>query len=274
MASNKPTYSPTELKEHQRVMRDLRQQGQAAVTWGLPNPATEAAVLGMGLVMREKLSDAASTARATDAAAIAATMLDKTIQKMPQAPSYQCAKGCSYCCHGAVSVSAPELFRIVRMIERAPSSDKAGVIARAKARSASTFEAVLTLRDPCPLLVEGSCSVYEDRPMGCRQFVSTNADACRTAFEQRRGELPFVPGAANAGLILRSLLMGAAASLGLKADTYELSSALVVALEQPDAEARWLAGEDVLAPALKTPQPPNMQGSVQRWSQMLAGLYV
>ena len=42
MASQKP-YTPAEMKEHQRVMRDLRQQGQAAVTWGLPSPATEAA---------------------------------------------------------------------------------------------------------------------------------------------------------------------------------------------------------------------------------------
>ncbi len=274
MASNKPTYSPTELKEHQRVMRELRQQGQAAVTWGLPNPATEAAVLGMGLVMREKLADAGSTTRATDTAALAATMLDKTIQKMPQAPAYQCAKGCNFCCHGAVSVSAPELFRAVRLIDSASGIDKAGVIGRAKARSAATFEAALALRDPCPLLVEGNCSVYEDRPMGCRQFVSTNAEGCRTAFEKRTGELPYVPGAANAGLILRSLLMGAVASLGLKADTYELSSALVVALEQPDAEARWLAGEDVLAGALVTPQPPNMHDSVQRWSQMLSSLYV
>jgi hypothetical protein len=274
MADNKPTYSPTELKEHQRVMRDLRQQGQAAVTWGLPNPATEAAVLGMGLVMRERLADAGSQSRAAEAAALAATMLDKTIQKMPQAPNYQCAMGCNYCCHGAVSVSPPELFRIVRLIDSGPGIDKAGVIARARARSASTFEAVLTLRDPCPLLVDGNCSVYEDRPMGCRQFVSTSAEGCRTAFEKRSGELPFVPGAANAGLILRSLLMGAATSLGLKTDTYELSSALIIALAQPDAEARWLAGEDVLAGALKTPQPPNMQGSVQRWSQMLASLYV
>jgi Fe-S-cluster containining protein len=274
MADKTPIYSPTELKEHQRVMRDLRQQGQAAVTWGLPNPATEAAVLGMGLVIRDRLADAAAPDRATQAAALAATMLDKTIQKMPQAPKYQCAKGCNYCCHGAVSVSAPELFRIVRLIDAGTSIDKAGVIERAKARSADSFDAVLTLRDPCPLLIEGNCSVYEDRPMGCRQFVSTNAEGCRTAFEQKNGELPFVPGAANAGLIVRSLLMGAAASLGLKADTYELSSALLIALEQPDAEARWLAGEDVLAGALKTPQPPNMQGSVQRWSQMLASLYV
>lgn len=269
-----PTYSPAQLKEHQRVLRDLRQQGQAAVTWGLPNPATEAAVLGMGLVIRDRLADAAATGRATQAAALAAAMLDKTIQRMPQAPSYQCAKGCNFCCHSAVAVSAPELFRVMRLLEEGGSLDRAAVLARAKARTATTFEAVLSLRSACPLLIEGVCGVYEDRPMGCRQFVSTSVDGCRATFQRGTDELPFVPAAANAGLIVRSLLMGAAASLGLKADTYELSSALVAAAGQPDAEARWLAGEDVLAGAMKTPQPPNMQGSVQRWSQMLAGLFV
>ena len=52
------------------------------------------------------------------------------------------------------------------------------------------------------------------------------------------------------------------------------SGALTLALPQPDAERRWLAGEDVLAAALKAPMPPNMQSSVERWSQMLAGLFV
>ena len=129
------------------------------------------------------------------------------------------------------------------------------------------------LRDACPLLVDSDCSAYAERPMGCRQFVSTNLDGCRSAFERGSADLPFVPAAANAGLIFRSLLLGAAASLNLKADTYELSSALAIALSEPDAERRWLAGADPLSAAMRTPQPPNMQSSVQRWSQMLAGLF-
>ncbi len=270
-----PSTPPTrDDKEHVRIMRELRQQGQAAVTWGLPNPATEAAVLGMGLVIRDRLADQARTGRAAEAAALVAAMLDKTVQKMPQAASFQCAKGCNFCCHSAVSVSAPEVFRVIRLVTDGGAIAKDAVLARAKERSGATFQAVLARRDPCPLLIEGDCSVYAERPMGCRQFVSTNLEGCRTAFERGTGELPYVPAAANAGLIMRSLLMGAAASLGMKVDTYELSSALVVALSEPDAEARWLAGEDVLASALRMPQPPNMQTSVQRWSQMLAGLFV
>lgn len=263
-------------REHQRVIRDLRQQGQAAVTWGLPNPATEATVLGMGLVIRERMSSGTGSDRASAAAELASVMLDKTMHKMPQASAVQCAKGCSFCCHTAVSVSAPEVFRIVRLIEANDAGSPLGreaVVQRAKARAASTIDAVMMLRDACPLLVEGNCGVYENRPMGCRQFVSTSMEGCRSAAKSGNGNLPFVPAAANAGVIVRSLLLGAAASLGLPVDTYELSSALVVALETPDAEARWLAGEDVLAKALKVPPAPKMRESSARWATMLRDLY-
>ncbi len=274
--SSKPPSTPAE-KEHLRVMRELRQQGQAALTWGLPNPASEAAVLGMGLLMRDRLAAGTDDDRATGAAALAAAMLDRTVQKMPQASSYQCAKGCNFCCYSAVSVTAPELFRVVRLIgvEGAPAGlDRAGTLARATARTKAEKEGVLMGRPPCPLLIEGDCSVYADRPLGCRQFVSTNLEGCRTAHASGRSDLPFVPAAANAGLIIRSLLLGAVVSIGQKAETYELSSGLAVVLAEPDAERRWLAGEDVLAAVPKMEQPPNMRESVARWSGMLNGLFV
>lgn len=276
MAQNPP---PTrEDKEHQRIMRELRQQGQAAVTWGLPSPATEAVILGMGLVMRDRLADAGAENRAGAAAELAQSMLDRTLQKMPQSASVQCSRGCFYCCHSVVTVSAPEVFRIVRLLSseapRPAALDKAAVIERAKARTRPTMEAVLSLRHPCPLLIDNECSVHEVRPMGCRQFLSTDVAGCRSSFDKGVGQMPFIPAAANAGLIVRSLLMGAGASLGLKPELYELSSALATALAEPDAERRWLAGEDVFAAALKMPLPPNMEDGVKRWSEMLSGLFV
>lgn len=263
-------------KDHQRVMRDLRQQGQAAVTWGLPNPATEAAVLGMGLVIRDRMSTGTGNDRAAAAAELAAVMLDKTLSKMPQAASVQCTKGCNFCCHSTVTASAPEVFRVARLVQAQEATSPAGtsaVGARAKARSAATLEALLSLRDPCPLLIDGNCSVYDGRPMGCRQFLSTDVEGCRTAFQRGSNDLPFIPAAANAGLIVRSLLMGAASSLQLKVDNYELSSALTIALATPDAEARWLAGEDVLGSAQKVTLAPNMKSSGERWGSMLTALF-
>ena len=45
------------------------------------------------------------------------------------------------------------------------------------------FEDPLNESVPCPLLVEGRCSVYEVRPLICRGYNSTNVDACRKAHD-------------------------------------------------------------------------------------------
>jgi hypothetical protein len=42
-------------------------------------------------------------------------------------------------------------------------------------------------------------------------------------------------------------MWAALAASGLPADSYELNHAMLVALETPDAEKRWLNGEDVFA---------------------------
>ena len=114
--------------------------------------------------------------------------------------------------------------------------------------------------------------MHADRPLGCRQYFSASVEACRQQLEGKRGDAPFIAAAANVGLIARSVLLAAARSLGLRTDTYELASAMAVALATPDAERRWLAGENPLSTAMKMPQPPNMQASVDRWSGMLVGL--
>ena len=91
----------TSEKKQSRELRDLKAQGQSAMLWGLPNPASEAAVLGAGLLMHEKLIDATDAARATAAADIAAKLLDKTTSRMPQAADFACSA-----CSSSTSPSA------------------------------------------------------------------------------------------------------------------------------------------------------------------------
>lgn len=276
MAGTPASRPPTD-KEQIRALRDLKSQGQAALTWGLPNPVSEAAVVGFGLLLLEKLHDTSDETRASSAAALTAMLLDRTISKMPQVSAVECSKGCSFCCHTSVPATAPEVFRLSEIIladegQHHPGFDSASTLARARSRSAGTLQDVLRRRDPCPVLMDGTCGLYEWRPIACRQFVSTSAKGCEDALEGRRAEFPFVPGGANAGVMVRSMLMAATRSVGLGIDTYELSSALAVALETPDAEKRWLAGEDVLAAAHKLPRPPQMQSSVDRWTDVLSKL--
>jgi Fe-S-cluster containining protein len=274
MAGRTTTHAAEE-REHRRIMRDLRQQGQAALTWGLPNPATESAIVGMGVVLRDKLQDTADPARATAAARLAATLLDRTTAKMAQSSSFACARGCSYCCYSAVPVSAPEVLALASHITAAGSAaglDAATTISRTTERAALQKSGTATGSLPCPLLVDDTCSVHEARPMSCRQTFSTSAAACREAKEGWRNDFPFVPAGINVGVMLRSLLISASRSAGLDSATYELSSALAIALTTPDAERRWLGGEDVFAGAVKLQRPPQMQDSIDRWSGVLAEL--
>ncbi|MGE0626259.1 MAG: YkgJ family cysteine cluster protein [Hyphomicrobiaceae bacterium] len=259
--------------EQRRILRELKQQGQATLTWGLPNPATEAAVIGVGLLMRDQLAERQDGSGASKATKVAAELVDQTVGRMPQAAGFACRAGCSFCCHSAVAVSAPEAFGIARMLtEQDPptamlSRDQA--VARSHALRPASLQATLERQGPCAYLVDDRCSVHSARPISCRQYVSLSVEACEAAFNQQGQGFPYVNGAANVGNVSRSMLLGAARSLELDANIYELASAVAVALETPDAERRWLAGEDVLAGALRLPQPPQMQTSVERWSPML-----
>jgi hypothetical protein len=54
--------------------------------------------------------------------------------------------------------------------------------------------------------------------------------------------------------LLVQIVLGAS---GHATDTYELSGALLAALRAPEAESRWLGGEDVFASVLKDAVDPR-----------------
>ena len=99
-----------------------------------------------------------------------------------------CSRGCSYCCHMRVVVTAPEVLRIAAFVEETFSVEERAALAR---RVAATDEQTRGLSDeawgrarlPCPLLVGDECSVYSVRPLDCRAYNSRSVAACRDAFE-------------------------------------------------------------------------------------------
>ena len=76
-----------------------------------------------------------------------------------------CSKGCSYCCHMRVVVTAPEVVRIAAFIDETFSVEERTALARRvaaivdQARGMSD-EAWGEARLPCPLLIANECSVY------------------------------------------------------------------------------------------------------------------
>ncbi len=173
-----------------------------------------------------------------------------------------CQKGCHWCCHLKVSVTAPEVFWIAAYLRReAPPSQLSAVSERA-ARLAQdprifSSDAKAEAHIPCPLLSDrGACSVHAVRPLTCRGYTSTDAEVCRRMLDDD-SELVTVnePLARELAAVSLGLLAGIGAA-GLQGELLELTAALHIALAEPDALPRWLAGEPVFAAALSEQATP------------------
>jgi uncharacterized protein len=76
------------------------------------------------------------------------------------APNAACKKGCTHCCHKSVPISTHEAELISATTGRKMLSVRL-------ASGPKTIEEDLPA-DPCPFLVDSSCSIYEQRPIACR----------------------------------------------------------------------------------------------------------
>ena len=167
----------------------------------------------------------------------------------------QCSKGCSHCCHMWVSVSAPEALILAGRLKSA-GRDTAPLLAKAELTRGMDFEGRGHFVAPCPLLGEdAACSVYDARPIACRTATSTDADLCRRAYLALSEEdIPTPMFYLMERAAYAIALKGAFKRAGLPTAAYELNSAITVALQTPNAERRWLSGEDIFR---DVPQDPH-----------------
>ena len=110
-----------------------------------------------------------------------------------------CKAGCGACCRMAVPVAEPEAFRLRDVVDAMPEPRRSRVQARF-AEAMDVFRDTGLLQDmfqsprteeditkimadlhayyakgqACPFLEEESCSIYEERPLICRQFLVTS----------------------------------------------------------------------------------------------------
>jgi Fe-S-cluster containining protein len=104
-----------------------------------------------------------------------------------------CKKGCSYCCHQAVFANSYELHYLGNFIQKQFDStgirqikEKAG--AKNEVTSNLDEKSVLNHKSPCPLLKDGTCSVYTARPMACRIYLSTRVSTCIEFYQNPSNE--------------------------------------------------------------------------------------
>ncbi|MGZ6014880.1 MAG: YkgJ family cysteine cluster protein [Phenylobacterium sp.] len=182
--------------------------------------------------------------RASDAGEQAHRLLDVSIRANPASSIPDCAKGCSHCCHGRVTASAPEIFALARAIR--------GLDPEPTRRFLERLQLVAGLTSPlravraCPLLDHGACSLHHLRPGACRGMSSHSEPACRAAFARGRPqEAPRVREHAVLRAMHAQALWAALRAAGLPNGHYDLAEGLLRALNTADAERRWLEGEDV-----------------------------
>lgn len=265
-------------QQRRKLSRELSERGRKALARGLPQPLTNDDALGIALVLNDVLADATSTNPASRLADTAESLLDKTMTRDTKGVAYACRKGCGWCCWQRVTCTAPEIFRVAEWLRAnagRPGVPTLATITQAEAALADTVlpgaAGVGAERRPCALLLDNACSIHPGRPVSCRAVLSMSADACRKAMvDPATAEpVPLLVGAMDSAEAVRTLMLAAVSARGLADAGYDMIDALAVVLPDPAAEARWFAGEDVLAGVRSAPRSPSSRAAQQQLVEQL-----
>lgn len=219
--------------------------------------------LGAGIRLRTVVGAAAAVADFADEAL--------SIVKDEYRPSLHCKEGCSYCCRKpGVLITVPELLRILSVIRSSFADEaQAALMDRARQYAAQiegrSFNDATDESVPCPLLVEGRCSVYAVRPLVCRGYNSTNVNSCRKAHQDASQRVPMFS-------VLKDVTDGATVgavqqlqAAGLNDAMVDLGSALNLALAAGDEpSAAILAGDVDLS------RTQNTMWATELWTRVQA----
>jgi Fe-S-cluster containining protein len=172
-------------------------------------------------------------------------------------PEPDCRKGCATCCSIRVVATAPEVLLVARYVRAMETQlNEQGVDVRKRLAAADKVtrgcgeQERVALRRRCPFIHKGVCMIYPARPLACRSHISYDKQACVDAAAGRVDAVPYsVP-----HMHVRSLVQNALQSALRDADypwvAYEMNQAVSIALMDDRAEADWLAGGDLFAPAM------------------------
>lgn len=163
--------------------------------------------------------------------------------------SVACKSGCFYCCHLKVDVLPQDIFPIVDYMRKNFSPEKQEAVIQ-KARENWKKIEPMTLKEhfaanlPCPLLENGTCSVYSVRPAACRIDHSRSVESCKKSYENPHlpeEELPndYIPQIRMAQSLAWDGIKAALQAHGYDSNAYDLNGALVEAYTNPKSEKRW-----------------------------------
>ncbi len=220
--------------------------------------ADPSSVIAMARCLHNRFEQAKATKNVDDAVRYLYQKIDATIHGLRDIP-IACGQGCSHCCVICVTVSAPEAIYLGKLV----AAMGADAIERVRAANEVTRQFELAEREQhphdCPMLQNNNCTIYENRPKACRQAASTDASACARSHRNLTNERIPSPAPYNGSRAAYATALHAAlAQLAFDNSSYEFNAALVRVLDTPDAERRWLAGEDIFAGVPREPATPRV----------------
>lgn len=172
-----------------------------------------------------------------------------------------CKSGCSFCCHVPLGVQSHEVLFAAEFIRRSFAADALrGVIERARLHrervAGISGEMSSRLRQTCPLLLDGACSIYIARPEVCRAHHSVDANLCER-FILTDHVIPDV-------IEIRSRMFGVMLGIdhgfseaGYDGCAYDFGSALHEALTNGDCLSRWAAKGRAFPDSCREPIQPG-----------------
>lgn len=167
----------------------------------------------------------------------------------------ECGPGCNACCYQNVEVSIPEAVLVSMQVADPTDPRRATIFETVEAIGALRNEDRVRTGRPCPLLVDGKCSVYENRPLLCRATLSPCRQSC---YDTLGGEavLQIYPVPQFFAVGDKDALRGICKDLGLQYDNVDLVQTVATILNDPSTVVRWAAGERVFAPLPVKPLLP------------------
>lgn len=102
---------------------------------------------------------------------------DDEIESMTaQAGDIPCRMGCNYCCKDErIPLSDKEAVLIVQHLETRLSEAQHARVIDSLASAAPTSDQA---SEPCAMLIDERCAVYESRPLACRSYFSRSVVSC------------------------------------------------------------------------------------------------
>jgi Fe-S-cluster containining protein len=175
-----------------------------------------------------------------------------------------CGRGCTHCCNGWVSVTAPEILYAAKRVREKGEELAARVMSVHEATKAYSMAERPKHPHPCAMLSDGACGLYEARPSACRFASSMNASACERVFRLLQDDtIPSPMRHVRARERYQIALTTALVQAGLPHRFYDLTAGLARALSREDAEEAWLKGEDVFAGVAMDPTDVMHKESTQ-----------